>query len=137
MDPITTLATRLGEHLRQFNAQVTTAESCTGGGIAEAITRIPGSSAWFPTDVKTKSAAPTTVGEILLFEFLKPLGISAYELSIKMDISYKRMIDILQNESSITDKECLSLSVIFNTDVYFWWNLYNNYKNWMQCKNIL
>ena len=68
------------------------------------------------TDVKTKSAAPTTVGEMLLFEFLKPLGISAYELSIKMDISYKRMIDILQNESSITEKECLSLSVIFNTD---------------------
>ena len=40
MDPITTLATRLGEHLRRFNAQVTTAESCTGGGIAEAITRM-------------------------------------------------------------------------------------------------
>jgi addiction module HigA family antidote len=89
------------------------------------------------TDVKTKSAAPTTVGEMLLFEFLKPLGISAYELSIKMDISYKRMIDILQNESSITEKECLSLSVIFNTDVYFWWNLHNNYNNWMQRKNIL
>lgn len=74
---------------------------------------------------------------MLLFEFLKPLGISAYELSIKMDISYKRMIDILQNESSITEKECLSLSVIFNTDVYFWWNLHNNYNNWMQRKNIL
>lgn len=74
---------------------------------------------------------------MLLFEFLKPLGISAYELSIKIDISYKRMIDILQNESSITEKECLSLSIIFNTDVYFWWNLHNNYNNWMQRKNIL
>ena len=39
MDPITALSARLGEHLRRFNAQVTTAESCTGGGIAEAITR--------------------------------------------------------------------------------------------------
>ena len=50
MDPITTLSARLGEHLRRFNAQVTTAESCTGGGIAEAITRIPGSDhrAWLP-----------------------------------------------------------------------------------------
>jgi plasmid maintenance system antidote protein VapI len=37
-----------------------------------------------------------------------------------MNISYKRMIDILENESSITEKECLSLSAIFNTDVCFW-----------------
>lgn len=60
MDPITTLATRLGEHLRRFNAQVTTAESCTGGGIAEAITRIPGSSAWFEAGYVTYSNAQKT-----------------------------------------------------------------------------
>ena len=33
--------------LQQRGLQVATAESCTGGGIAEAITRIEGSSAWF------------------------------------------------------------------------------------------
>ncbi|MGO3986252.1 CinA family protein [Pseudomonas sp. SAS7] len=60
MDPITTLATRLGEHLRRFNAQVTTAESCTGGGIAEAITRIPGSSAWFEVGYVTYSNTQKT-----------------------------------------------------------------------------
>ncbi|HCN9193319.1 TPA: addiction module antidote protein, HigA family, partial [Escherichia coli] len=54
--------------------------------------------------MKTKSAAPTTVGEMLSLEFLKPLGMSAYELSNKMDISYERMVDILKNESSITKK---------------------------------
>ncbi|EMO7848656.1 hypothetical protein LQF95_10510 [Klebsiella quasipneumoniae] len=45
--------------------------------------------------MKRKSAAPTTLGEMLLFEFLKPLGISACELFMKMDVSYKRMIDII------------------------------------------
>ncbi|HKS14270.1 MAG TPA: CinA family protein [Pseudomonas sp.] len=55
MDPITLLSTRLGEHLRDLNAQVSTAESCTGGGIAEAITRIPGSSAWFEAGYVTYS----------------------------------------------------------------------------------
>ncbi|MDD2061047.1 nicotinamide-nucleotide amidohydrolase family protein [Pseudomonas sp. GD03860] len=55
MDPITALSARLGEHLRRFNAHVTTAESCTGGGIAEAITRIPGSSAWFEAGYVTYS----------------------------------------------------------------------------------
>ena len=36
-------------------AQVSTAGSCTGGGIAEAITRIPGSSAWFEAGYVTYS----------------------------------------------------------------------------------
>jgi len=60
MDPITALSTRLGEHLRRLNAQVTTAESCTGGGIAEAITRVPGSSAWFEAGYVTYSNAQKT-----------------------------------------------------------------------------
>ena len=41
------LATQLGAKLKSHNGVLTTAESCTGGGIAEAITRVPGSSAWF------------------------------------------------------------------------------------------
>jgi len=60
MDPITALSTRLGEHLRRLNAQVTTAESCTGGGIAEAITRVPGSSAWFEAGYVTYSNSQKT-----------------------------------------------------------------------------
>lgn len=60
MDPITALSIRLGEHLRHVNAQVTTAESCTGGGIAEAITRIPGSSAWFEAGYVTYSNVQKT-----------------------------------------------------------------------------
>ncbi len=44
---LTELAQQCGEALQQRGLQVTTAESCTGGGIAEAITRIAGSSAWF------------------------------------------------------------------------------------------
>lgn len=44
---ITRLAGKLGRALLARGGQVTTAESCTGGGIAEAITRIAGSSRWF------------------------------------------------------------------------------------------
>ena len=55
MDPITTLATRLGDHHQRLGAHVSTAESCTGGGIAEAITRIAGSSAWFEAGYVTYS----------------------------------------------------------------------------------
>jgi len=55
MDPLSQLAAELGHQLQTLNAQVTTAESCTGGGIAEAITRIAGSSAWFEAGFVTYS----------------------------------------------------------------------------------
>ena len=55
MNPISQLAAELGHQLHALNAQVTTAESCTGGGIAEAITRIAGSSAWFEAGFVTYS----------------------------------------------------------------------------------
>ncbi|MDU9027288.1 CinA family protein [Pseudomonas mediterranea] len=55
MDDISGLAAELGRRLQLLNAHVTTAESCTGGGIAEAITRIPGSSAWFEAGYVTYS----------------------------------------------------------------------------------
>lgn len=55
MQRITRLAERLGEILLRRQAQVTTAESCTGGGIAEAITRVAGSSQWFEAGYVTYS----------------------------------------------------------------------------------
>ncbi len=44
---ITELARRLGASCKRRGVMVATAESCTGGGVAQAITRIAGSSAWF------------------------------------------------------------------------------------------
>lgn len=55
MDRLDALAARLGENLQARGEQVTTAESCTGGGIAEAITRVAGSSAWFEAGFVTYS----------------------------------------------------------------------------------
>ncbi|USW98717.1 CinA family protein [Pseudomonas proteolytica] len=61
MKEITQLAAELGRRLQVLNAHVTTAESCTGGGIAEAITRIPGSSAWFEAGYVTYSNRQKTL----------------------------------------------------------------------------
>lgn len=41
------LALQLGELALSHNVSIATAESCTGGGLAEVITRIAGSSQWF------------------------------------------------------------------------------------------
>ncbi len=49
------LARQLGKVLKQQGMKIATAESCTGGGIAQAITEIPGSSAWFDRGFVTYS----------------------------------------------------------------------------------
>lgn len=41
------LVAQVGQALRQKEAMIVTAESCTGGMISEALTAIPGSTAWF------------------------------------------------------------------------------------------
>jgi nicotinamide-nucleotide amidase len=54
-DALTVLATVVGQALRTKNASLATAESCTGGGIAEVVTRISGSSDWFERGFVTYS----------------------------------------------------------------------------------
>ena len=51
------LARQLGKVLKEQGMKIATAESCTGGGIAQAITEIPGSSAWFDRGFVTYSNA--------------------------------------------------------------------------------
>lgn len=50
-----TLAQQLGKHLQARALKVTTVESCTGGGIAAAITDVAGSSHWFDMGFVTYS----------------------------------------------------------------------------------
>ncbi len=49
------LAAQVGGVLRSHGLKLTTAESCTGGGVAEAVTNIAGSSAWFERGFVTYS----------------------------------------------------------------------------------
>lgn len=55
MDKLTGIASVLGARLAKLQWRLATAESCTGGGVAEAVTRIPGSSAWFECGFVTYS----------------------------------------------------------------------------------
>ena len=51
MNGAAVLAERLGVALVGAGLRLVTAESCTGGGLAEAVTSVPGSSAWFDRGV--------------------------------------------------------------------------------------
>ncbi|OAI14775.1 damage-inducible protein CinA [Methylomonas koyamae] len=56
-DPGYLLAEQLGDGLRRLNRVLALAESCTGGGIAAAVTDVPGSSVWFDRGFVTYSNA--------------------------------------------------------------------------------
>jgi nicotinamide-nucleotide amidase len=54
---ITDLAARVGQALHARELLLSTAESCTGGGVAQAVTEVAGSSAWFDCGFVTYSNA--------------------------------------------------------------------------------
>lgn len=54
-DVATLQAEKLAELFLKTSTKLATAESCTGGGLAEILTRIPGSSAWFERGFVTYS----------------------------------------------------------------------------------
>src|SRR3954467_7397909 len=60
MDEIMELTERVGRALQAKGWILTTAESCTGGGVSQAITDIPGSSDWFDCGFVTYSNASKT-----------------------------------------------------------------------------
>lgn len=66
-------------------------------------------------------------GEILLEEFLQPLGISAYRLSKDLDIPQTRISEILKGNRRITADTALRLSKYFGNSAKFWLGLQDDY----------
>lgn len=66
-------------------------------------------------------------GEILLEEFLKPLGISAYRLSKEINIPQTRISEIIKCKRRITADTALRFSKYFGNSPKFWLGLQDDY----------
>jgi addiction module HigA family antidote len=66
-------------------------------------------------------------GEILLEEFLKPMGISAYRLSKETKIDQTRISEIIKGKRSISVDTALRFSKFFSNSPEFWINLQNHF----------
>ena len=66
-------------------------------------------------------------GEILMEEFLLPLGISAYRLCKDIDIPQTRISEILRGNRRITADTALRLSKYFGNSPKFWLGLQDDY----------
>jgi antitoxin HigA-1 len=80
---------------------------------------------------------PISPGEILLEEFLKPLGISQTRLARDLSVPVGRVNDIVQGKRAITPDTALRLAVYFNMTAEFWMNLQSHYDLKLAKQNLL
>jgi len=66
-------------------------------------------------------------GEVLLEEFLVPLKISAYRLSIDIQIPQTRISEIIKGKRRITADTAIRLSNYFGNSAKFWLGLQNDF----------
>ena len=71
----------------------------------------------------TEKLPPVHPGEILLEEFLKPLGISQYRLAKAIGVPPRRINEIVHGDRAVTADTALRLSRYFSTSERFWLNL--------------
>jgi addiction module HigA family antidote len=70
---------------------------------------------------------PVHPGEILLEEFLKPLGISQYKLAKDITVHPRRINEIVHGQRAISANTALRLSRYFGLSERFWLNLQARY----------
>ncbi len=66
-------------------------------------------------------------GEILLTEFMEPLGLTAYRLAKDLCVPLPRINDLIHGKRGISADTALRLGVYFGLPGQFWLNLQNDY----------
>jgi len=70
---------------------------------------------------------PVHPGEILLEDFLKPMGITRYRLAKSIGVPQRRIDEICAGKRAITADTALRLARFFGTDAQSWMNLQAEY----------
>jgi addiction module HigA family antidote len=70
---------------------------------------------------------PTHPGEILLEEFLKPMGISQYRIAKDIGVPAMRINKIVRGERGISADTALRLARYFGMSVEFWTGIQTHY----------
>ena len=73
---------------------------------------------------------PTHPGEMLLEEFLKPLGISQTDLAVRLGVSFPRLNEIIRGKRSVTPDTALRLEKVLGMTADFWLGLQMDWDLW-------
>lgn len=73
--------------------------------------------------MSTRDLPPVHPGEILLQDFLQPMGISRYRLAKSIGVPQRRVDEICAGKRAVTADTALRLARFFGTDAQSWMNL--------------
>ncbi len=73
---------------------------------------------------------PTHPGEMLLEEFLKPLGVSQSAFAIRLGVSFPRLNEIVRGKRSVTPDTALRLARVTGMSADFWLGLQQDWDLW-------
>jgi antitoxin HigA-1 len=77
--------------------------------------------------MSVREIPPIHPGEILLEEYLKPMGITQYRLAKDIHVDPRRINEIIHGQRSISADTALRLARYFGTSERFWLNLQSRY----------
>lgn len=77
--------------------------------------------------MKKRAFPPIHPGEILVKEFLEPIGISQYRLAKDIGVTPRRINEIVHGRRAISADTALRLSQFFGMEAQFWLNLQSRY----------
>ena len=83
-----------------------------------------------------KKMNPVHPGEILLEEFLDPMGISQYRLAKDISVSARRINEIVHGKRAVSADTALRLGRFFGTSAQFWLNLQSHFDLEVQMDRI-
>ena len=73
---------------------------------------------------------PTHPGEMLLEEFLKPLGISQSAFAVRLGVSFPRLNEIIRGKRAVTPDSALRLARVTGMSADFWLGLQQDWDLW-------
>ena len=77
-----------------------------------------------------KNRPPTHPGEMLLEEFLKPLGLTQTAFALRLGVSYPRLNEIVKRRRSVTPDTALRLARVLGMPADFWLGLQQDWDLW-------
>ena len=73
---------------------------------------------------------PTHPGEMLLEEFLEPLGISQSAFAVRLGVSFPRLNEIIRGKRAVTPDTALRLARVTGMSADFWLGLQQDWDLW-------
>ncbi len=81
-------------------------------------------------DVRRMKRPPTHPGEMLLEEFLRPLGVTQATAAKRMGVSTNRLNELIRGKRGVTAETALRLAALLGTSPEFWMNLQATWDLW-------